>query len=123
MLGKGKGAAAANPTGNIEISRAAIATIVHQAVTASYGVVGMAPAGLRSNLARMLRQDDPRRGIDVEVSGEQVEVTLHVILEYGVRISEVVHNLQTAVQFAIEQALNMRVGAVNVYVQGLHFSE
>jgi uncharacterized alkaline shock family protein YloU len=123
MLGKGKVASSTSPTGNIEISRAAIATIVQQAVMASYGVVEMAPASIRSNLARVLRQDDPRRGIVVEVSGDQVEVTLHVILEYGVRISEVVHNLQEAVKFAVEQALNMRVGAVNVYVQGLHFSD
>jgi uncharacterized alkaline shock family protein YloU len=123
MLGKGKVASSTSATGNIEISRAAIATIVQQAVMASYGVVEMAPASIRSNLARVLRQDDPRRGIVVEVSGDQVEVTLHVILEYGVRISEVVHNLQEAVKFAVEQALNMRVGAVNVYVQGLHFSD
>jgi len=123
MLGKGKVASTTSATGKVEISRAAIATIVHQAVTASYGVVEMAPANLRSSLARVLRQDDPRRGIAVEVSGDQVEVTLHVILEYGVRISEVVHNVQSAVKFAIEQALSMKVSAVNVYVQGLHFSD
>ena len=68
-------------------------------------------------------QDDPRRGIAVEVSGDQVDVTLYVILEYGVRISEVAANVQSAVKFAIEQALSMKVGAVNVYVQGLHFSD
>ncbi len=123
MLGKGKVASSTSSTGKVEISRAAIATIVQQAVMASYGVVEMAPASIRSNLARVLRQDDPRRGIVVEVSGDQVEVTLHVILEYGVRISEVVHNLQEVVKFAVEQALNMRVAAVNVYVQGLHFSD
>ena len=44
-------------------------------------------------------------------------------LEYGVRISEVVHNVQSAVKFAIEQTLSMKVGAVNVYVQWLHFSD
>jgi uncharacterized alkaline shock family protein YloU len=123
MLGKGKVASATSSTGKVEISRGAIATIVHQAVMESYGVVEMAPAGLRSSLARVLRQDDPRRGIAVEVNEEQVEVTLHVILEYGVRISEVVHNMQSSVKFAIEQALSMKVGAVNVYVQGLHFSD
>ena len=123
MLGKSKVASSSSATGKVEISRSAIATIVQQAVLESYGVVEMVPTGLRGNLARVLRQDDPRRGIGVEVADEQVEVTLYVILEYGVRISEVVHNVQSAVKFAIEQTLSMKVGAVNVYVQGLHFSD
>ena len=123
MLGKGRVASTSSATGKVEISRAAIATIVHQAVMESYGVVEMAPAGLRGSLAKALRQDDPRRGISVEVNDEQVDVTLYVILEYGVRISEVTTNMQSAVKFAIENALSMKVGAVNVYVQGLHFSD
>ncbi len=123
MLGKGKVASTTSATGKVEISRSAIATIVQQAVMESYGVVEMVPTGIRGNLARVLRQDDPRRGISVEVAEEQVEVTLYVILEYGVRISEVVHNVQSAVKFAIEQTLSMKVGAVNVYVQGLNFSD
>ena len=123
MLGKGKVASTTSATGKVEISRSAIATIVQQAVMESYGVVEMVPTGIRGNLARVLRQDDPRRGISVEVAEEQVEVTLYVILEYGVRISEVVHNVQAAVKFAIEQTLSMKVGAVNVYVQGLNFSD
>ena len=39
------------------------------------------------------------------------------------RHADVVHNVQAAVKFAIEQALSMKVGAVNVYVQGLNFSD
>lgn len=123
MLGKGKVASTTSATGKVEISRAAIATIVQQVVMKSYGVVEMAPAGLRGSLARVLRQDDPRRGISVEVTDDHVEVTLYVILEYGVRISEVAANVQSAVTFAVEQALSMKVSAVNIYVQGLHFSD
>lgn len=123
MLGKVRAASTTSPTGKVEISRAAIATIVHQAVKESYGVVEMAPAGIRGSLARALRQDDPRRGISVEVNDDKVDVTLYVILEYGVRISEVAANMQAAVKFAIENALSMKVGAVDVYVQGLHFSD
>ncbi len=123
MLRRGRGAATTGASGKVEISRTAIASIVHGAVAESYGVVGMAPKGLRGNLAYYLRQDDPRRGIEVEVGDEQITITLYVILEYGVRISEVAHNLMSSVTFAVERALGMSVGAVNVYVQGLHFSD
>jgi uncharacterized alkaline shock family protein YloU len=123
MLRRGKVAATTGATGKVEISRAAIASIVHGAVMESYGVVGMAPSGLRSNLAYYLGQDDPRRGIAVEVTEDQVTITLYVILEYGVRISEVANNVMASVKFAVERALGMKVRAVNVYVQGLHFSD
>ncbi|CAA9585770.1 MAG: FIG001802: Putative alkaline-shock protein [uncultured Thermomicrobiales bacterium] len=123
MLRRGRVATASGATGKVEISRAAIASIAHGALMESYGVVGMAPSGLRGNLAYYLRQDDPRRGIAVEVSDEQITITLSVILEYGVRISEVAQNVMGSVKFAVERALGMKVVAVNVYVQGLHFSD
>ncbi|HET8627751.1 MAG TPA: Asp23/Gls24 family envelope stress response protein [Thermomicrobiales bacterium] len=116
-------ATVAGPTGKVEISQGAIAALVRRAVLESYGVVGMAPSSLRGNIARRLGQDDPRRGIEVVVRDDRIEITLYVILEYGVRISEVAHNVMASVKFAVERALGMEVAAVNVYVQGLHFSE
>ena len=109
MLRKGRVATASGGTGKVEISRAAIASIAHGALMESYGVVGMAPSGLRGNLAYYLGQDDPRRGIAVEVSDDQITITLSVILEYGVRISEVARNVRESVKFAVERALGMRV--------------
>lgn len=123
MLHRGERATVSGPTGKVEISRGAIASIVHGAVMETYGVVGMAPRTLRSTIARRLGQADPERGIAIEVHDEHVEITLYVILEYGVRISEVAHNLMAAVKFRVEQALGMEVAAVNVHVAGLHFSE
>ena len=62
MVRRGRVASARGATGRVEISRASIA---HGAVMQSYGVVGLAPSGLRGNLAYYLGQDDPRRGIEV----------------------------------------------------------
>ncbi|MDP9373709.1 MAG: Asp23/Gls24 family envelope stress response protein [Chloroflexota bacterium] len=124
MLRRGRRASAIGPTGKVEISRRAIAQIVHDAVMESYGVVGMVPRTLRGNLAYYLGQDDPGRGIEVEVhDDDRIEITLYVVLEYGTRISEVAHNVMESVKFAVEHALGMEVAAVNVHVQGLHFSD
>ena len=123
MLRRGKRATASGPTGKVEISRGAIATIVHDAVMESYGVVGMVPSTWRGSLARALGQSDPARGIEVEVHGGHIEITLYVVLEYGTRISEVAQNVMASVKFAVERALGMEVAAVNIYVQGLHFSD
>ncbi len=123
MLRRSRVAATSGATGRVEISRGAIAAIAQDALTEAYGVVGMAPSGLRGNLAYYLRQADPQRGIEVEVNRDQITINLSVILEYGVRISEVAQNVKELVKFAVEQALEMKVVAVNVYVQGLHFSD
>lgn len=123
MARKNRVTSATGTSGKVEISRGAIAAIAQDALTEAYGVVGMAPSGLRGNLAYYLRQADPQRGIEVEVKNEQITINLSVILEYGVRISEVAENIKELVKFAVERALAMNVVAVNVYVQGLHFSD
>ena len=123
MLRRGDRATISGPSGKVEISETAIASLVQSAVLECYGVVGMAPNSLRGSIARRLGQDDPRRGIEIEVQGEHIEITLSVILEYGTRISEVAHNVQRTVKFAVERALGMDVAAVHVNVQGLHFSD
>lgn len=124
MLRRSRGATATGPTGKVEISRGAIATIVHGAVMQSYGVVGMAPRTLRAGLVPHLGQQQTHRGIEVTVrDDDRIEVTLYVVLEYGLRISEVAQNVMASVKFAVEHALGMEVAAVNVHVQGLHFSD
>lgn len=123
MPRRGERAIVTSPTGKVEISHNAIATIVQNAVLECYGVVGMAPSTLRRSIARRLGQDDPQRGIEIEVHDAHVAITLYLILEYGTRISEVAQNVMATVKFAVERVLGMEVAAVNVYVQGLHFSE
>jgi uncharacterized alkaline shock family protein YloU len=41
------------------------------------------------------------------------------VLEYGLRISEIGHNIMSTVKFAVEKMLGVPVVAVNVNVQGL----
>jgi uncharacterized alkaline shock family protein YloU len=46
-----------------------------------------------------------------------------VVIEYGMRISAVANSIKNTVSFHVERALGVPVKAVNVYVQGLRFSE
>ncbi len=110
-----------NPYGAIEVSPNAIATIASQAVMSSYGVVGMAPKNMIDGLANIL-VPDPRHGVDVVVGAEDVVINLHIIVEYGTRISTVAESVANNVRFKLEKALSMRVGAINVFVHGLRVS-
>jgi len=42
-----------------------------------------------------------------------------VIVQYGIRITEVAHNLQETVRFEVERAVNVPVVEINVNVQGV----
>jgi uncharacterized alkaline shock family protein YloU len=106
--------------GRIEVSQRAVASIVGHAATESYGIVGMAARGLRDGIAERLNRENLHRGVVVELRDDGIIVELYVIAQYGTRISEVAHNLMSAVRYATEKALGLKVLAVNVNVQGIH---
>jgi uncharacterized alkaline shock family protein YloU len=113
--------APATPAGRIEISPQAIAAIVRGVLVRTYGVVDLAPTRRGVVFSRLVRPD-PLSAIEVRVVDEAVVLTLHIVVEYGVRISEVARNVQENVAFAVEKHLGMPVREVNVHVDGLHFA-
>ena len=109
--------------GKIEISTAAIASIASQVVLESYGVVGMASTNFKDGIVELLAPSASHRGVRVHRTDEMIIIDLYVIIEYGTRISEVTHNMMTAVKFRVEKALGIPVAQVNVHVQGLRVSD
>jgi uncharacterized alkaline shock family protein YloU len=109
--------------GRIEVSTRAVATVAAKAVLECYGVVGMASKTLRDGLAVLLQKDNPHRGIEVKfVDHNNITIDLYVILEYGMRVSEVAHSIMSSVKFAVERSLELPVVQVNVNIQGVRVS-
>lgn len=105
--------------GRIEVFPSAVAAIAGHAAVRCYGVTGMAARGLRDGVAELLHRENVDRGTDVvEVEGG-LAIDIYVIVQYGMRISEVAHNLQESVKFEVERAVNVPVVEVNVNVQGV----
>lgn len=111
------------PVGRIEVAPRAIATIAADAVSAAYGVVGMAPRNLAEGVAQVLRRQDAHKGVDVRVRGEAITIDLYIIVAYGTRIAEVAKNVRETVHYAVEQALGMPIAEVNVRIQGLQMQD
>jgi uncharacterized alkaline shock family protein YloU len=107
--------------GKIDISPAAVATIVSQAVNQCYGVVGMAKKNLVEGITYPFSRD-ARRGIDVHFEEDEIVVDVYVVVEYGTRIRVVAESIQNTVKFHVEKTMGKPVRAVNVYVQGLRLS-
>ncbi len=107
--------------GKLDVSASAIATIAAHAASRSYGVVGMAPKNAISGITGVLNGGE-HKGIDVHFNADSIRIDLHVVVEYGTRISSVARSLANAVRFQVEHAVGLPVTEVNVYVQGLRVS-
>ncbi|HEX2912297.1 MAG TPA: Asp23/Gls24 family envelope stress response protein [Chloroflexia bacterium] len=117
-------APAVEALGKVEVSPEAIANIAAQAIMEKgYGVVGLAARRLRSGKAEVLRPDQYRDGIQIRFDGEEIILDLYVIIEYGLRVSEVAHNIMSNVKFEVERHLGRPVAEVNINVQGLSSTE
>jgi uncharacterized alkaline shock family protein YloU len=109
--------------GKIEVTTRAVSSVAALAVMECYGVVGMASKTLRDGLAVLLQASSPHRGIDVRfVDRNKIVIDLYVILEYGMRVSEVAHSIMSSVKFAVERSLEITVVEVNVNIQGVRVS-
>ena len=109
--------------GTIEVSPRAIATVAGRAVTETFGVVGIAGKHLRFGAAEVLPPERYSHGIVVHITGERITIDLYLVVEYGLRISEIARNAVVNVKFAVEQALALPVVQVNIIVQGLRIGE
>lgn len=108
--------------GGIHISPHAIATIAHQAVLESYGVVGLAPMNLADGIVKSITRE-PSKGISVRYNGEDIDIEAHIIVEYGTRINSVAESVRNTIIFHVEKALGLKVNSVNVHVAGLRISD
>lgn len=110
------------PLGKIEVLPNAIHTIAVQAISECYGVVGIAAPRLHNGRAVLLPAEQRNQGVQVRIVNDQIILEVYVALEYGLRISEIAHNIMSSVKFSIEKMLGVPVAQVNVNVQGLSHS-
>jgi uncharacterized alkaline shock family protein YloU len=109
------------PLGGIHVSPNAIATIAYQATLESYGVVGLAPKNIADGIVKSITRE-PSRGVSVRYNGEDIDIEIHIIVEYGTRINSVADSVANTVRYHVEKALGLRVNTVNVHVAGLRVS-
>ena len=108
--------------GSIKISPRAIATITFNAARESYGVVGLTSKNLVNGLAQVLVKD-PTHGVEVTYDGQDINIDIYVVIEYGTRIKTVASSVRNTVKYHVEKALGLPVGQINVHVQGLRVSD
>ena len=110
--------------GTIDISLEAVANLAGGTATECYGIVGMASQKLlRDGWAELLRKENYSRGVIVRKDGNSLILDRYVVALQGIRISEVMLACQQRVRYTIEKNLEVKVDAVNIFVQGVRTVE
>lgn len=105
--------------GKISLSEEVIATIAGVAATECYGIVGMASTKFKDGIAELLGRENLSKGVQVTLEDNRVEIHLFIVVGYGVRISEVAHNVIEKVKYSVETATGLHVTNVKINVQGV----
>jgi uncharacterized alkaline shock family protein YloU len=87
--------------GKVYLTREALAKITGYATMECYGVVGMAKKTPSDLLHFLLKRENITQGVELRMSGQGIQIVVNVILEMGLRISEVVRNIREQVSFRI----------------------
>lgn len=105
--------------GKVVIENNVIAHIAGISAMESYGIVGMGSKNATDGLLQIFKFDNLAKGIQVYSEEGVLNITLHVVLEYGVRISTVGNNIIDRVKFNVENLTGLTVDKIEVLVEGI----
>lgn len=106
-------------TGTIQIAEDVLASIASNAALETEGVTALMSANV-SDLVGGKKMT--AKGVRVELDGEDMVLSLFVVVRYGCAIGEVAKKVQKAVHTALESMTGFKVTAVNVHVGGISFN-
>jgi len=105
--------------GKIIISENALAKLAALATTQCYGVVGLVPTSLGKRFRSLLSKDKLNKGVDVKIQGRHVSFTIYVVLQSGVKVSEVAATVVHQVSYKLKKITELKDIDVNVVVKSV----
>ncbi|HST25840.1 MAG TPA: Asp23/Gls24 family envelope stress response protein [Gaiellaceae bacterium] len=102
------------PLGRVSISTDAIAQIAGFVASECFGVVGTAARG--GMVGRFLLGNAPERGIEVLQTDRGLVITLHVVVERGLNLSEVAATVRSRVAYEVGRQTGLAVASVDVHI-------
>ena len=113
--------------GIITVSPDVIAKYAGSVAIECFGIVGMAAVNVKDGLVHLLKRESLTRGIKVGISDENIlTLNFHVIVSYGVKDVDLTNfhagklfNLMSNVKYKVEEFTGMKVGKINIFVEGV----
>jgi len=108
-----------NEAGVIRISENVIAAVVRKYTLEVEGVICFAGAGFVGGLTDMITRRNYEHSVTVDLDGDAVNISVTLVLEFGVRIPDVAEAVQETVRSQVEDLTGKKVTRVEVIVQDL----
>lgn len=113
-----------NPNGYIEITNNYFANLVGKAAQSCFGVTGMVNSNpyrtIKNAIKNKVSGDNNDQGVIVKSVNGNLIIDLHISVSYGVNISAIVDSIVNKVRYTVEEATDLKVSKVNVYIDGLN---
>ncbi len=106
-------------SGQIMVNEDVIERYAGAAAVECFGVVGMASVSVKDGIVKLLKKENIKLGVSVELNGNKIRIELHVIVAYGTSIMAVAENLIHNVKYKVEEYTGMEVDKVIVRVEGV----
>ena len=104
--------------GQVQIADEVVAVIAGLAATETDGVAKMS-GNITNEIVSKLGMKKLSKGVKVTITGTQVDVTLNLVLNYGVSIPKTSQEVQDKVKSAIETMTGLTVSEVNIRIAGI----
>lgn len=108
-----------NELGCIIIDDEVIARMAGLAAMDCYGVVGMAAKNVKDGIVHLLKIESLTKGVRIERTGDLLTIELHIIVVYGTNISAIADSLISTVKYRVEEHVGVKVGQINIFVEGV----
>ena len=107
--------------GQVKIADEAIAIIAGTAALEIEGVAGMA-GNLTGDIAQILGRRNLSKGVNVEVTGSDVKVTLNILAKFGYKLQEMSEAIQRRVKTTLENMIGLNAQEININIAGVLYS-
>ena len=104
--------------GRVKIADDVIAIIAGTAALEIEGVACMA-GNLTGDIAQILGRRNLSKGVNVEMVGGNVKVTLSLLSKFGYKLQEISEAVQRRVKTAIENMLGLNAQEINIIIAGI----
>ncbi|MDY2727779.1 MAG: Asp23/Gls24 family envelope stress response protein [Candidatus Onthovivens sp.] len=105
---------------DVKVNLKDIANIIGHICDNSYGVVGLTKSkNIKDTIATILNSDNYIEGIFLKKFRNKYIVDVHVVIVYGVKITEVVNELSKHISYVLEKYFGKIFSKINIYVEEL----
>lgn len=105
--------------GYIDYSEEVVANIAGLSTMECYGVVGMASKSAKDGFWKLIKSENLSKGVKVRSKNNELIIELHIIVEYGTKISVIANNIIQKIKYNIENYTGLKVSTITVNVQGV----